>query len=285
MTTSTATQHTYTFADDHPISLELRHHHGDVAVVLDAPEGTAEVTLSSTAPLDLGPVTAGCHRGRVSIDIPALVDPEGGRGFSFSLGSFSLGSGAVPVHVEVHLPHGADVDVSTKRGDIVLQGVSGVTRVRSGSGDLSLEETGRLRAATGSGDVRVGTMTEGSLTTGSGDLELRTATGPGPLEVRSGSGDVTLASTDQDVTVATGSGDVVVHAGSGRFSARTGTGDVQVSVPRGLPVWLDLSSGTGEVRRDIDHLGAPEEGQAHLEVSVRTGTGDITVRHAASAPA
>lgn len=279
MQTSTDTTRTFSFADDDPISLELSNHSGDVAVLLDAPDGTATLTLTSSRPVDFEPVTATCRRGRVHVEIPALLDPEGGRGFAFTLGRFSIGSGTTPIHVEVHLPHGTALDVSTKQGDIVLNGTAGATRVRSGSGDLAIEETGELRASTGSGDVRVGLIAGGSVTSGSGDIVVDTAAGPHPVEIRTGTGDVTLVESHHDVSIATGSGDIEAGHRRGALTARTGTGDVEITVPHGIPLWLELSSGLGEVRRDVDGVGAPEPGQEHLRVGVRTGTGDIRVHH------
>lgn len=279
MQTTTETTRTYAFADDATISLDLKNHAGDVAIVLDAPAGTAEVTLTAPRPVDFAPVAALCQRGRVSIDIPALLDPDAGTGFSFSFGSFSIGGGHSSVHVEVHLPPGADVAAGTKRGDIVLQGRSGTTTVRSGCGDLALDECGRLRASTGSGDIRVGQTPGGAVSSGSGDITIDRRTGEHALEVRSGSGDVTLLDTSHEVTVATGSGDITAHHRAGDLTARTGSGDVQVSLPRGIPIWLDLSSGLGEVRRDLESQGPPAEGADHLSVSIRTGTGDISVHH------
>ncbi|MGO0575296.1 DUF4097 family beta strand repeat-containing protein [Ornithinimicrobium panacihumi] len=278
-TSNPTTSRTYSFADDAPISLDLKNHSGDVVVLLDAPEGTAEVTLRTSRPLDLEPVVTSCHRGRVRVEIPALLGADGSRGFAFSLGPISIGVGNERVDVEVHLPHGADLAVSTKEGDIVVQGVSGLTEVRSGSGDLRVDETARLRAATGSGDVTVGRCTGGSVTSGSGDIDIETAAGPDTLEVRTGSGDVSLADNRHDLIVATGSGDISASHHHGSLTARTGTGDVDLTVPRGIPVWLDLTSAMGDVFRDLDPMGAPAEGQEHLSVTIRTGTGDIRVHH------
>ena len=54
---------------------------------------------------------------------------------------------------------------------------------------------------------------------------------------------------------------------------------VEVQVPRGVPVWLDLHTGLGDVTQRIDPVGPPEQGQEHLSVSVRSGTGDIVITH------
>lgn len=279
MDTTLGTTRTYSFVDDAAISLDLTNHSGDVVVLLDAPEGTAEVTLRAARPLDFEPVVTSCHRGRVRVEIPALLSADGPRGFAFSLGPISIGVGNDRVDVEVHLPHGADLSVTTKRGDIVLQGTSGTTEVRSGSGDLRVDEAGPLRAATGSGDVHVARCAGGSVASGSGDIRVDGATGPDGLEIRTGSGDISLTDNRHDARVATGSGDISASHHLGSFTARTGTGDVSVAVPRHIPVWLDLSSGTGEVFRDLEPVGAPADGEAHLRVSIRTGTGDIRVHH------
>lgn len=279
ITEHTPSTRTWSFADDETISLSLTHHTGDVVVHLDAAPGTAEITLRADLPLDFEPVTAACRRGRVTMDIPALLSPEGGRGFAFSLGPISIGVGQVRVDVEVHLPHGTDLTVTSKQGDITLLGVSGSTELRSGSGDLQVEESGLLRAATGSGDVTVGRCTGGEVSSGSGDITVDGATGAGRLGVRTGSGDVSVSDNHGDATITTGTGDVVIGHRRGSLSARTGTGDVSVAVPHGIPVWLDLSSGMGEVRREIEGTGAPAEGQEHLSLAVRTGTGDVVVHH------
>ncbi|WP_149814798.1 hypothetical protein [Serinicoccus marinus] len=107
MSTTAQSTSTYSFTEDDLVHVEVKNHRGDIAVVFDAPEGSAEITLSCARPVDFGPVTAVAQRGRVLVDVPALVDPEGpGRGFSVSIGSFSFGTGHEAVHVEVHLPRG-----------------------------------------------------------------------------------------------------------------------------------------------------------------------------------
>lgn len=279
MDTTAQTSRTFTFADDETISLHLTNHSGDVVVHHDADPGTAEVALHADTALDFEPVTATCRRGRVSVEVPPLLSPDGGKGFAFSLGRITIGVGHSSVDVEVHVPPGADVSVSTKQGDVTLHGLSGTSEVRSGSGDVRVEESGRLRASTGSGDVAVGRCSGGSVTSGSGDIVVDSSTGDEALEVRTGTGDVSLPDNRGDVTVATGSGDIVASHARGSLTARTGTGDVNVAVPRGIPVWLDLTSGMGDVRRLVEGVGAPTEGQEHLSVAVRTGTGDITVHH------
>ena len=280
MNQTTATTLTRTFEDDATISLELDNTRGDVEIHADATSGTATVELRADREVDFEGVELSCRDGKVTVDVPALLGPEDARGFSFSLGPIKLASGdSAHVRVIVHVPQGADVQARTRTGNVVVTGTTGTTRVTTGTGDVRVQDSGALKATSGSGDVLVGRCTSGSLTTGSGDVRLEEATGPGTLQLRSGSGDLEVGTRTEETTAATGSGSIDLALGTGRANVRTGTGDVLVRVPRGLPVWLDLNTALGDVSRRIDPVGPPEEGQQHLSVSVRSGTGDIAISH------
>lgn len=277
---TTATTLSRTFEDDNAISLLLDNSRGDVDIYADAAAGTATVELRADREVDFEPVELSCRDGRVTVDVPALLGPEGSRGFSLSLGPLKLSSGDIAnVDVIVHVPHGTDVEAKTRTGDISVTGTTGTTRVSTGSGDLRVHASGSLKASSGSGDITVGTCTDGTVTTGSGDVRIDEASGPGALQLRTGSGDLEVRSRTEETTAATGSGDVDLDLRAGRATVRTGTGDVQVRVPRDIPVWLDLNTSLGDVTQRIDPVGPPEEGQEHLSVSARSGTGDILITH------
>lgn len=280
MNQTTATTLTRTFQDDASISLLLDNAHGDVDIHADAEPGTATVELRADREVDFETVELSCRDGRVTVDVPALTAPGGATGISFSLGPIRFSSGdSASVDVIVHVPDRADVEARTRAGDVSVTGVTGTTRVSTGSGDLRVQECASLRAHSGSGDITVGSCASGAVTTGSGDLRIDDCTGPGALQLRTGSGDLEVRTATDEVTAATGSGDVDLDLRAGRATVRTGTGDVEVLVPRGVPVWLDLNTGLGEVAQRIDAVGPPEEGQDHLSVSVRSGTGDILITH------
>ena len=280
MNQTTATTLARTFQDDATISLLLDNARGDLSVHADADPGTATVELRADREVDFEAVELSCRGGRVTVDVPPLIGPEGARGFSFSLGPIKLSSGdAATVDIVVHVPPGADVEAKTRAGDITLTGTTGTTRLATGAGDLRVQECAELRASSGSGDVTVGIFTAGTVTTGSGDVRLEECTGPGALQLRSGSGDLRVRTAAEETTAATGSGNVDLDLQAGAATLRTGTGDVVVRVPREVPVWLDLNTGLGDVTRRIDPVGPPQQGQEHLSVSVRSGTGDILITH------
>lgn len=277
MTTQTTTR-TAEFPDIS--ALVLANELGDVRLRCTSTDGAARVTLTTKGDVDLDLVTLRPEGHRLTVDVPPLLDRERpSSGFSFRIGPVSISSGASRVDVDVELPHGSSITAKTKSGDVTVSGEAGAVKATAGSGDVRLEHAQGVQLTTGSGDVSVRTCHGGAVTTGSGDITIEEVAGD-TIQCRAGSGDVTLRHTQvQRVTSATGSGDITLHLGQGSFECKTGTGDVDVTVPSGIPVWLDLSSGTGSVARDLEPVGPPQEGQPHLRVMARSGVGSIRVHH------
>jgi DUF4097 and DUF4098 domain-containing protein YvlB len=206
----------------------------------------------------------------------------------------SFFGGSQELSVQITLPH--DSDLATKMGsaDLVSTGRLGNLRLKSGSGDVSLEvvggdalvETGSgdvvmeaahgsLRVKSGSGDIEVEQLHGTSLiTTGSGDVELGRA--DREVQVKSGSGDLRLKEAHTDVALTTASGDLVVGVmHQGALAAKNVSGDIRVGIPSGIPVWTDISCVTGSVSSSLDGAGEPEDGQPFIEVRAKTVSGDI----------
>jgi len=198
--------------------------------------------------------------------------------------------------VEVTLPTDSQLSVKTGSADIDVDGQVAESRVKTGSGDVSCDtfsgpasiDTGsgdvevseahaELRVKSGSGDVSVGTcVKELSVSTGSGDVEIGTANAR--AVVKTGSGDLKVVTANSDVSLSTGSGDLTVGtARRGRVSAKGASSDVLIGIPAGTPVWADLNTVTGKVRSNIESVGAPREGQDHIELEARTVSGDIVL--------
>lgn len=272
-------QHFVHKADHVDLYLDLKTK-GDVRVELSESPGHASLHLRASHTVDFALVDAHLQDGVLKVDVPPLLSPDApGPAFAFAAGDFSITRGStVTVDALVTLPSGSNVTIRTGAGDVLVQGSAGHVTVKTGSGDISVDDCVDVQATTGSGDLRIATTSAGGeLTTGSGDVSAQPC--PGRLKVRTGTGDVRVGTSGQDshVTVETGSGDVMARVAGGTFEARTGTGDVLVSVREGLPVWLDLSAPLGDITQGLDSHGAPAEAENYASVTVRTGTGDITV--------
>jgi DUF4097 and DUF4098 domain-containing protein YvlB len=187
----------------------------------------------------------------------------------------SVKTGSADIEVDGQV---AESRLKTGSGDVTCDTFSGAASVDTGSGDVEVAEAhAELRVKSGSGDVSVGTcLKELSVSTGSGDVEVGTANAR--TVVKTGSGDLKVVTANDDVSLSTGSGDLTVgSARRGRVSAKGASSDVRIGIPAGTPVWADLNTVTGKVRSSIESVGAPQEGQDHLELEARTVSGDIVL--------
>ena len=198
--------------------------------------------------------------------------------------------------VEVELPTGSDVAVKTGSADIEIDGQVNDVRLKTGSGDITCDTfAGSARIDTGSGDVEVSEALAALMVkSGSGDIsvgacvgELNVSTGSGDVEVgttngrsvvKTGSGDLKVATANDDLSLSTGSGDLTVGSvRRGRISVKGASSEVHIGIPAGTPVWADLNTVTGSVRSNLESVGAPQEGQEHVELQARTVSGDIVL--------
>jgi DUF4097 and DUF4098 domain-containing protein YvlB len=172
-----------------------------------------------------------------------------------------------------------DARLKSGSGDLEIDGSVESAAVETGSGDLSLRECeGPLKIKSGSGDILLGTVGgESSISTGSGDVRIEAS--HGETAVKTGSGDLRVIAADAGVSLSTGSGDLVVDsARRGRVTLKSASGDAQIGIPVGTPVWTDISTVSGDISSNLESTGAPEEGADHVELRVKTVSGDVLLR-------
>ncbi len=183
------------------------------------------------------------------------------------------GSADIEIGGQVH-----DVRLKSGSGDVTCDTFSGAGSIDTGSGDIEVSEAhAELQVKTGSGDVSVGTcVRELNISTGSGDVEVGTSNSR--TVVKTGSGDLRVVTANADVSLSTGSGDLTIGtARRGKVSAKGASSDVHIGIPAGTPVWADINTVTGSIRSRLESVGAPEEGQDHIELQARTVSGDIVL--------
>ena len=201
--------------------------------------------------------------------------------------------------VAVTLPAGSDLSIRTGSADISVAGPVAGGQLKSGSGDVQVEETSApMLLETGSGDIRVDTgaaelrvksgsgnvvladlASTTSVSTGSGDVKIGTS--HGATVVKTGSGDLEVGDATLDVSLTTGSGDLVVGtAHRGRLTAKGASGDIQIGIRAGVPVWTDISTVSGAIRSNLTGAGEPKDGVDHVEVRAKTVSGDVVLTEA-----
>ncbi len=202
------------------------------------------------------------------------------------------------IEVTLVVPAGSNIDIEVGAADLDTIGPLGRAKIRSGSGEVSLDDVTHVDCKTGSGDVRIGTA-RGSVTsrTGSADLEVVQTSGDvdfltgsgdikviditGALRGKAGSGDVEVTRAGSLVDILLGSGDLDVRRiESGRLQAKTGSGDVSVGVAAGTAAYLDIMTGSGETRSSLQAADRPDGDDTTVELTIRTGSGDVDLQHA-----
>lgn len=196
--------------------------------------------------------------------------------------------------VDVTVPAASTLVTRLGSADLVATGSFGAARLRSGAGDVRVDELTRhavvetgsgavevtaalsdLRVRSGSGSVRVGRCTGSvGISTGSGDVELGAV--EGAVMAKSGSGDLHVGDARTGLRLTTASGDVHVTAlRGGQLRAKAVSGDVRVAVAPGIPVWTDVNSVSGKVVSRLQGAGRPGPGQEYIEIHASTVSGGV----------
>jgi hypothetical protein len=187
------------------------------------------------------------------------------------------------VRVDVRMPLDSRFQAQVGSADIRTEGRLAEAIVRTGSGDAYVAQTtGLFRAETGSGDVRADEVGELRVNTASGDVSATLVACE--ASISTASGDVQIEDVRGDIRANAASGDVQIRAARGnQIVVHSASGDVEVGVPAGTTVWLDLNTLSGSTKSDLTMTDAPGSG-AQLNIQVRTASGDITLRRVGQPP-
>jgi hypothetical protein len=148
--------------------------------------------------------------------------------------------------------------VQTASGDVTADVISGEATIHTASGDILLNEAGDVTINTASGDIQANSITGG-------------------LRVNTASGDIAIGSCAGSVSGHTASGDIGLgHVQAGQVDLVSVSGDLEVAVERGLGVYLDLASTSGDIRSDLD-AGDGEASVANVSIKCRSLSGDIRI--------
>ncbi|MFF2805812.1 DUF4097 domain-containing protein [Streptomyces sp. NPDC058000] len=202
------------------------------------------------------------------------------------------------VDVTVDLPAGSRIDMTGAWAQVLGEGRLGEVRVKTSSGDVRLDATGPLQLTASHGSIsvdRVEGMAE--ISTSSGSLRVGLVDGPatlknshgtttvgaatGKLRVSGANGDIDILRAEDSVTATTAHGTLrVAEVVRGTVQLETSYGAIEVGIREGTAAWLDVSSGSGQVRNTLTASESPEEAEDTVEVRARTRHGNIDVRRA-----
>ncbi len=211
---------------------------------------------------------------------------------------FSKGSS---LDVEITLPAGSALRVDTGLAHVTARGTLGDCEIKTGAGDLQVEQGAGLRLTTGHGDVSVGRVDGALRVTASGEIRVGDVTGTVTVKNSNGTtdlgaigGDIEVKASNGAVTVGSAAGDVRLRTANGALRVRelvrgtavleTAAGQIEIGIREGTAAWLDVRTSAGAVRQPLAEAEAPaastDADTDVVKVRARTGLGDITVSRA-----
>ncbi|MET9657204.1 DUF4097 family beta strand repeat-containing protein [Streptomyces sp. NPDC006510] len=202
------------------------------------------------------------------------------------------------VDVTVELPTGSRIDMTGSWTQVLGEGRLGEVRVKTSSGDVRLDSTGPLNLTASHGSITVDRIAgTAEITTSSGSLRVGLVDGPavlknshgtttvgaatGELRVSGANGDIEVRRAEGSVNATTAHGTLRVgEVARGTVQLETSYGSIEVGVREGTAAWLDVSSGSGQVRNTLTASESPEKTEDTVKVRARTRHGNIDIRRA-----
>jgi DUF4097 and DUF4098 domain-containing protein YvlB len=194
----------------------------------------------------------------------------------------------------VELPEGSSLRADTGFADFRCDGRLDDVEVKTGAGDVRLDQTGALRVRTSAGHVTVdeasgraeivaaGEMTIGVVT---GDADVKNLNGKtwigrvgGNVRVRSANGDVMIEAAGRDVTVKTANGNIRLgQVARGSVAVETAFGGLEIGVREGTAAWIDAVTKFGRIHNHLTSTDDPEPSAETVQVRARTSFGDVLI--------
>jgi DUF4097 and DUF4098 domain-containing protein YvlB len=203
------------------------------------------------------------------------------------------------IDVTIELPAGSELHAAGQVTDFSCDGRLGDCRVKTGIGQIRLDQAGAVSLKTGIGDIVVGhAASHAEVTAGSGDVRLREL--DTSAVVKNSNGDTWIGTAGGDVRASAANGSIAVDVANGSVVAKsangdvrlgeavrgsvvleTSLGDVEVGIREGTAAWLDVRAGAGRVHNSLEAAQAPEPSAETVEVRARTSAGNVVVRRPA----
>jgi DUF4097 and DUF4098 domain-containing protein YvlB len=212
------------------------------------------------------------------------------------LRSWSIRSAGGSIDVTIELPAGSQVHGTGQLTDFRCDGRLGDCRIKTGLGQIQLDQAHTLSLKTGIGDISVDRATGHSeVTAGSGDVRLREL--DAGAVVKNSNGDTWIGAVAGDVRLNAANGSIAVdvaHAGviakssngdvrlgevvRGSVVLETRLGDLEVGIREGTAAYLDVRASAGKVHNALDAAEAPARSAETVEVRGRTSAGSVVIR-------
>lgn len=268
-----------------------------ISVTIELVVGTCRITASdrTDTTVEVLPSDPASELDRTDAE-QTRVEYSSGRLFVRAPKRHSLRSRGSSVDVVIELPTGSHVHGAAAVATFRCEGKIGECTLKTGAGDIRLDETGAVRLKTSLGDVIVDHVVgHADVASASGRLSIQTIDGTaairnsngetrvgeitGNLRSSSANGNITVDRAHADVEAKTALGSVRIgEVVRGSIGLQTSAGELEVGIRAGTAALLDVGSRFGHVRNTLAAADGPEESDETVEVRARSSFGDIVIR-------
>lgn len=281
-----------TFATPEPIAVTVELVVGDVRIVAS----DRQDTVVQVRPTDIS------HDSDMRAAEQTRVEYSAGRLLIKAPKQRGLGffGRTASIDVTIELPAGSTLDGDASVAAFRSSGRLGECRIKSGTGNIQLDDTGQLDLNTGAGAVTVNHVAgDAIVSTGTGKIRVREIDGGAviknadgdnwigevgrDLHARTANGDITVGRAHAVVTAATANGDIRIgEITRGTTSLKSACGEIEIGIRPGTAARLDVKTSYGRVQNQMDAVQGPGSSDETVEVRAHTSYGDILVHHSQS---
>jgi len=279
-----------TFETNQPIALSIEMSHGAVHIV--ATDRTDTVVAVNPGDPDRADDVEAAAKTVVDLTNGTLSIKQSKPGGIAAPVIGWNGRGAVAVTVE--LPERSSLRADTGVADFRGDGRLGDVDVKTGVGGVRLDHTGALRVRTGTGNVTVEEATGTAEIVVAGDLSVGAVAGAvdvknlngatwigragGGVKVKSANGDVTIDDAGSDVVARTANGSIRLgQVARGAVTIETAAGALEIGIKEGTAAWIDAITKFGRLDNRLTPSESPAPSAETVQVRARTSFGDITI--------
>ena len=200
------------------------------------------------------------------------------------------------VDVTIQLPAGSEVRGAGQMTDFDCDGSLGDCRIKTGMGQISIDQAEALILKSGIGDISVDRATgHAEVTTGSGDVRVREL--DASAVIKNSNGDTWVGVAGGDLRIKAANGSIAVDLARATLGAKsangdvrvgeavrdsvvleTHLGDVEVGIRDGTAAWLDVRAAAGKVLNTLESAEAPGSSAKTVQVRARTTAGNVVIR-------
>lgn len=229
------------FQCDESPNIEVRGFNGDINVEVGSDDEVRVRCVKLVHRL----TGIGVERAFDAIEVEMVQDEKGIRIEATGPQSGRLAR-CTSVQIDIEVPENCRFRGETRNGNILVEGLKNLTRVRTSNGKIEIDDA-------------------------SGEVEARTTNGPIEIEIEHGSIDakttnngIDVNATDADVVASTSNGRVEIDIDGGTVDVRTSSGPINIEGDARI-VQARASNGIIDI----------ELGDTKSQVEVRTSNGDI----------